>query len=409
MRILLLTPALPYPPHQGGALRNFGILRGLHDAGHTITLLSFHEGGAEEAVLPSLCAKIETVLPPPRSIAHRLRDLALSGHPDLARRLESPLFRDRLRDLLRATTFDLIQFEGLEMAIYLPMARQLQPSAKLVYDAHNAEHALQNVIASVERISLKRLPASVYSRVQAQRITRFERAICAQADAVIAVSPEDAAALRPFRADRQVYVLPNGIFTDDYAAESQAVELGKHGEGEDAVLVFTGKMDYRPNVDAMQWFTGSIFPKIRENFPEARLYIVGQKPHASLQTLREDDHVEVTGWVAQVQPFLCAAQVYVAPLRMGSGTRLKILEAMAARCAVVATSAAVAGLDAEARAALVIADTETAFADGVTRLLGDEGKRQALGEQAQQVVRERYDWSALIPCLIDIYRKIGLG
>ena len=104
------------------------------------------------------------------------------------------------------------------MAIYLPLARQLQPHAKLIYDAHNAEYALQQVIAEVESGSRSRLAASLYSRIQAQRITRFERAICAQADAVIAVSPEDAAALRPFRADSNVFVLANGIFTDDYAA-----------------------------------------------------------------------------------------------------------------------------------------------------------------------------------------------
>jgi glycosyltransferase involved in cell wall biosynthesis len=159
----------------------------------------------------------------------------------------------------------------------------------------------------------------------------------------------------------------------------------------------------------MQWFTSAILPRIRVTCPDARLYIVGQRPHASLQTLRADDHVEVTGWVAQVQPFLHAAQVYVAPLRMGSGTRLKILEAMAAGCAVVATSAAVAGLDAETRAALVVADGETGFAENVIRLLQTPAERQALGEQARLVVRKHYDWSALIPCLLQIYRGIGLG
>lgn len=408
MQILLLTPALPYPPHQGGALRNFGILHGLHDAGHTLSLLSFHDGGGNgqseiPAPLRDCCARVETVAPPVRTPIHRLRDLLLSGQPDLARRLESPGFRERLRNLLRGTRFDLIQFEGLEMAIYLPLIRQLQPDARLIYDAHNAEYALQQVIADVEGGSLNRLPAAVYSWIQARRIARFERAICAQADAVIAVSPEDAEALKSFRADHQIHVLANGIFTDDYAAPTQAVELGG------AVLVFTGKMDYRPNVDAMQWFSGDILPLIRAQCPDARLYIVGQKPHTSLDTLREDDHVEVTGWVAQVQPFLHAAQVYVAPLRMGSGTRLKILEAMAAGCAVVATSAAVAGLEREAREALVVADSETAFADGVIRLLNDAKQRQALGEQAQRVVRKYYDWSALIPCLIDIYRDVGLG
>ena len=110
--------------------------------------------------------------------------------------------------------------------------------------------------------------------------------------------------------------------------------------------------------------------------------------------------------MAQVQPFLHAAQVYVAPLRMGSGTRLKILEAMAAGCAVVATSAAVSGLDADARAALIIADSETDFADGVVRLLQDADQRAKQGQQAQKIVRTLYDWSALIPHLLDIYREI---
>jgi glycosyltransferase involved in cell wall biosynthesis len=403
MQILLLTPALPYPPHQGGALRNFGILRGLYDAGHRLTLLSFSDISPVGTPLPDLCEHVEVVAPPPRTPLHRLRDLFLSGQPDLAWRLESLAFREHLRDLLAKISFDLIQFEGLEMAIYLAQARQLQPTAKLVYDAHNAEYALQRVIAGVESSTTTRLPAALYSQIQAQRITRFERAVCAQSDAVIAVSPEDADALRGFRTNKQVHVLPNGIFADNYAAPQQAVELTG------TVMVFTGKMDYRPNIDAMQWFTSAILPKIRARCTDARLYVVGQKPHANLQPLRADDSVEVTGWVAEVQPFLHAAQVYVAPLRMGSGTRLKILEAMAAGCAVVATSTAVAGLDAETRAALVIADTETTFAESVIRLLEQPDERKKLGQQAQAVVRKHYDWSALIPGLLSIYRAVGLG
>lgn len=408
MHILMLTPALPYPPHQGGALRNFGILRGLHDAGHVITLISFADAGDSRSEidgtpLPQLCERVETIAPPPRSKSQRLRDLALTQQPDLARRLESLAFRERLRDVLTNSRFDLIQFEGLEMAIYLTFARQLQPAARLIYDAHNAEHALQQAIADVESGSRSRLPAALYSRIQAGRIASFERAICAQADAVIAVSAEDAAALRPFRPDGKVHVLANGIFADDYTAPDQGVDLGS------AALVFTGKMDYRPNVDAVQWFANDILPDIRARCPDARLYVVGQKPHASLQTLRADDAVEVTGWVDKVQPFLHAAQVYVAPLRMGSGTRLKILEAMASGCAVVATPAAVAGLDAETRAAVIVVEDAAPFAESVTRLLENPAERKALGKKAQAVARKHYDWSALIPGLLAIYRDIGIG
>ncbi len=409
MQILLLTPALPYPPHQGGALRNFGILSGLHAAGHAVSLLSFADAASETGntagtPLPELCAQVETVTAPARTPRQRLRDLLLTRQPDLARRLESAEFREKLRQLLSKTRFELIQFEGLEMAIYLALARHMQPTARLVYDAHNAEFALQGAIASVEREKRARLPAMLYSSIQAQRITRFEQQVCAESDAVIAVSQEDANALRPFRPDRQIHVVANGIFTADYAEPpQQSIELAG------AALVFTGKMDYRPNVDAVQWFASDILPLIRERCPEARLYVVGQKPHASLQTLSVDDSVEVTGWVEKVQPFLHAAQVYVAPLRMGSGTRLKILEAMAAGCAVVATSAAVAGLDAETRQALVIADSETAFADATVRLLETPEIRRTLGQKAQLAVRRHYDWSALMPSLLEIYRGIGLG
>lgn len=404
MHILLLTPALPYPPHQGGALRNYGILRGLREAGHQITLFSFSEQSTEGTPLPGLCHEIVTVKPPVRSTARRLRDLALSGHPDLARRLETYEARDQLSRLLMAKRFDLIQFEGLEMAIFLPLARQLQPQAKLIYDAHNAEYALQRVIAQVETKSRKRLAAAIYSQIQAARIFHFEKHICATADGVIAVSDEDAAALKAFRADGKIHVLPNGIFVSDYLQPpQQRLELGDH------VLVFTGKMDYRPNVDAMQWFADDVLPLIIASVPDTRLYIVGQKPHASLDSLRSLEQIEVTGWVAEVQPFLHAASVYIAPLRMGSGTRLKILEAMAAGCAVVATNAAIAGLRDDARQHILVDDSARGFADAVIRLLNTPAERARLGTESRGVVRQHYDWSALTPCLLAIYKDIGVG
>lgn len=404
MHILLLTPSLPYPPHQGGALRNFGIIRGLFQAGHLITLVSFHPAGANGyGPLEEYCARIEIVPPPPRTLANRLRDLVLSGAPDLAQRLASDAMRAALRRVLSETLFDVIQFEGLEMAIYLDLAREMQPKARLIYDAHNAEFALQSKIAEVESNHWRRLPAALYSRIQSRRIYHFEREVSRSADAVIAVSEEDAAELRAFRSDGRVYVLPNGIFTDAYSDPGQGLDLGEQ------ILVFTGKMDYRPNVDGIRWFVDSILPEVHTRFPEARLYIVGQKPHSSLRTLSEKVSVEVTGWVPEVQPFLHAADVYIAPLRMGSGTRLKIMEAMAAGCAVVATPIAAAGLTEAARQTMLIAEDENGFADAVSSLLGDEAKREQLGKAAMQVVRQQYDWSALIPCLLATYRELGLG
>lgn len=406
MRLLMLMPSLPYPPHQGGALRNYGLLHGLSTAGHDITLLCFHDHSppVESTPLAHLCQDIRTVpLPPPRPARRRMSDLIASGEPDLARRLQNRAFDEQLSVLLAGQPFDVVQFEGLEMAGWLWQVRAAQPRARLCYDAHNAEYTLQHAIYAVDRRSPRRWPAAAYSLIQSRRILAFEREVCQQVHCVLAVSDEDADALRPFRPDGCVHVIPNGIFVGDYIDSGEQLDLGQHA------LVFTGKMDYRPNVDAMLWFTESVLPHVQRAVPAARLYIVGQRPHPRLERLREKPGVFITGWVETVQPFLRAAAVYVAPLRMGSGTRLKILEAMAAGCAVVATRAAAVGLPPAVTDALTLANDGGDMTAAITALLNDPARRAKLGRSAQEVVIQHYDWAILIPRLLAAYKDCGFG
>jgi glycosyltransferase involved in cell wall biosynthesis len=406
MKILMLTASLPYPPHQGGALRSYGILHGLHEVGHQITLLSFHDSATNISVettpLATSCEDIITVQPPKRSEADRLQDIFLSNQPDIARRLYSEEFYSHLKQLLIEKSFDLIQFEGIEVALYLLLLRRDGVQAKLCYDAFNAEAALQRVIFEVDRREPRRWPAALYSFIQSRRIAQLERDICQEADCVIAVSNEDADILRNYRADKHIPVVTNGIFSDDYATPSEQLDLGRH------VLVFTGKMDYRPNVDAMVWFTGNVLPIIQERLPDTKLYIVGQKPHGRLEQLRDKNNVEITGWVQDVRPYLKAAGVYIAPLRMGSGTRLKILEAMASGCAVVATTIAVSGMRQDAQQTISVCDEAKPMADEIIRLLENPGHRQEMSAAAKAYVRQYYDWKVLIPDLLHIYQELRL-
>jgi glycosyltransferase involved in cell wall biosynthesis len=159
----------------------------------------------------------------------------------------------------------------------------------------------------------------------------------------------------------------------------------------------------------MLWFAADILPLIQNRVPDVRLYIVGQQPHRRLEALRDNEHIALTGWVADVAPFLHAAAVYVAPLRMGSGTRLKILEAMAAGCAITATPLAAAGLPDEARSALIISENAPQMADAIVTLLQNKEQRATLENMAKAVVYKHYDWSVLIPRLLAAYREIGLG
>lgn len=407
VKILLITASLPYPPHQGGALRTYGILQGLHQAGHKLRLLSFHDPASpiqvKDTPLVDYFASIETVSPPVRSTIHRLRDLVLSAQPDIARRLYSDAFVQGLKELIDRNEFDLIQFEGIEVACYLSITRQFSKRAKLCYNAFNAEAALQQMIFEVDREDVQRWPAAAYSFVQSGRIAHFEHELCQEADLVVAVSAEDADILKQYRSDRSVSVVANGVFADDYGKPGEALDLGP------AALVFTGKMDYRPNIDAALWFANEVLPMVQEQIPEAKFYIVGQKPHQKLANLRDKRGVAITGWVNDVQPFLRGTKVYVAPLRMGSGTRLKILEAMAAGCAVVATTIAASGMNANSRNGLLIADTPSEMTRTIITLLHDPAQGQELGATAQKYVRANYDWSVIIPHLLSAYRTIGIG
>jgi len=398
LRILIVTASLPYPLASGGAIRVFGILNGLHDAGHHITLLSFGDNDTETP-LNAICEKIVVLPAPSRSKLDRIQTLLLSQKADIETRFYSTDFEKCLLSLLNETPYDLVQFEAIESAAYLPAVRNKFPQLTICFDTFNAEADLQRVISEIDRQHIGRLPQAVYSWLQSKRIAQYEGDLCRAADLVIAVSAEDKAMLGAYRNDDQTYIVPSGIFVDDYAVPDKRVRLGKHA------IVFTGKMDYRPNVDAMLWFADAILPQV----PEANLTIVGQKPHARIQHLPQRENISLTGWVDTVPPYLHAADVYIAPLRMGSGTRLKILEAMASGCAIVATSIAAAGLSDAVKSALVIADSETSFAVAIRELLNNPAHRAELGRHAKLMVKAEYDWSVLIPRLLAAYQEVGLG
>jgi glycosyltransferase involved in cell wall biosynthesis len=406
MKILFVTASLPYPPQQGGALRTYGLLHGLHQAGHELSLLSFSDANSAAYIgtpLETFCTQIETVATPNRTKSDRLRGLFLSTEPDIARRLYSETFETRLKELISAKHFDLIQFEGIEVACYLPIVRQMGTQARLVYDAFNAEAAMQYAIFGIDRGNPRRWPAAAYSFVQSRRISKFENELCQKADLVIAVSAEDSLLLQHYDPKRKVPVVANGIFTDDYEKQSTGLSLGEHA------LVFTGKMDYRPNVDAVLWFSSQVFPKIKQVASDVKFYIVGQKPHQSLEHLRDNSSVIVTGWVESVLPYLKGSEVYIAPLRMGSGTRLKILEAMAAGCAVVATTLAASGMQRETEMGMLIIDDPEQMAETIIKLINTPTMRSKLGKAAHHYVKSHYDWSVLIPDLLAAYEAIERG
>lgn len=411
-RILILTPQLPYPPQQGTAIRNYNLIAHLA-ARHRLHLLSFLQEGDElppDSPLFRHCQRIETVPAPRRTLARRLLTTLFSPLPDMALRLASPAFQERLAALIAGETYDVVQIEGIEMAPYglwlraWPRFAHLTPRPLLVFDDHNAEYLLQRRVFETDARLPRRWLGALYSLIQWQKLSRYEAHVCQQSDRVAAVSEADARALQRLVPGLDPAIVPNGVdlgFYGEAIAPAQAQNFVLRPWS----LVFTGKMDFRPNVDAVLWFADQVLPRIRAARPEVHFVVVGQKPHARLDPLRQREGVTLTGRVEDVRPYMAGAAVYVAPLRMGGGTRLKLLEAMAMGKAIVATSLGCEGFEVKDGRELRVADTPEAFAAVVLELLDDEEQRARLGGMARRFVEAHYGWQAIVPRLEELYHR----
>ena len=402
MRILFLTPQLPYPPQKGTALRNWGLISGLAER-HEVALLSFlaappMEGVkvGETAPLSAIC-RVETVEAPVRTLRDRLRDMFTTRQPDMALRLASETYGRRLADWLAREAFDVVHVEGIEMAPYLDVIEATPPRFRgagegrplVVFDDHNCEYLLQQRAFLTDLRIPGRWPGAAYSFVQWRRLRRYEAWACRRADRVLAVSEADAAALRTLVPGLEVTVVPNGIDTRAYTPTPAPPHI--------PTLIFTGTMDFRPNVDAVLWFAREVLPRVRAEVPEAHFVVAGQRPHRRLEGLRGDPAVTLTGWVEDVRPHIAQAAVYVAPLRMGGGTRLKLLEAMAMGKPVVATRLGAEGYPVTDGRELLLADTPADFAAAVVALLRAPERRAELVRAARAFVEQRYDWRVIVP------------
>ncbi len=402
MKILILTPQLPYPPQQGTSLRNFHIIRGLAE-GHDVNLLTFLEEGQSidsETIEPlqTLCREIQTVPVPMRTMGKRLQQLLTSMLPDMAHRLYSAEFELALQRLLTQMAFDVVQVEGVELARYMKTIMRHSPASKIVFDDHNAETELQYRNFLTDAQNPKRWVAAVYSWIQVGRLRRFERWACETAVAVVAVSETDKVHLQKLISNKNtpVYSIPNSIDVEAYQSAEDGIAFD---------LVFSGKMDYRPNVDAVLWFAEEIWPRICEKRPSTTWAIVGQKPHPRLDVLRGNPGISLTGWVESVRPYLASASVFIMPFRVGSGTRLKLIEAMAAGKAIVSTSVGAEGFPVENGQELVLADEVEGWITAVLQLLNHPNERQKLGQTAR-IFAHRYDWREVVPHFEEVYDQI---
>ena len=392
-RILVLSSRLPYPPREGHQLRTWNLLRALARA-HDVILLSClrRDDALSECVpLRSILGELETFpIRSEHSHGALVADLArsvLGRRPFVAEKYFSRRMRARVAELLPQC--DLVHVDMLPLMSAVPTCH-----VPLVLDTHNVEHLLLRERAARETDWARR----IFLRSQVAKLRRFERDACRRANHVLACSPDDARELAALAPQTPVSLVPNGV---DVEQARPAVGIVPHP----AQMVFVGQMSWFPNRDGVQWFLSDVLPRIVAVRTDAQFTLVGKTADLTVPaSLRA--HVRLAGFVEDLRPELHSAAIYVVPLRCGSGTRLKVLEAMAFGKAIVTTSIGSQGIDLERGREALFADDAESFAAAVLDLLADPARARQLGVAARAKALARYDWHIIGRELLATYDEL---
>lgn len=393
MRVLILTPSLPYPPIWGFGIRVFEFIR-LLARRHQVSVVTYAEPGEEEkiAAVAAVCHAVHTVPRVPETErSKRLAQLSSVFSRDSYQRrsLFSPLMQQKLDELMKRERFDVVQIESSQLAGYT-----FDPRAVTVLDEHNIEYELLYRMYSTEGSPLRRM----YNWLEFQKFKREEVSSWQSVTGVVSTSAREERIMREAAPDTPMMVAPNAVNVDYFCPSEEPI-------GADA-LVMTGLMHYRPNIDGAVYFVREILPHILASRPNAVFYIVGAGATNELKRLASDN-VVVTDTVADVRPYVYKSAVFVVPLRMGGGTRLKVLEGMSMSKAVVSTSVGCEGIDVSHDEHLLIVDESRAFADAVLQLMADRSRRLELGRAGRELVERQYRWDSVVDRLEGFHARLA--
>jgi glycosyltransferase involved in cell wall biosynthesis len=402
MKILFLAPYAPFPPRGGGEQRMYHMLR-LTAERHDVHLLTFvADDNVARALEPlrSLCG-VHTVQAPVHSLPRRVRTLVGSGTPDMVLRGQDERFAHALAQLLNGCRFDVVQAESIEMAQYGRFQRRRVGDEPLwVYDAFNAEYLIQRRAFFTDIGRMRKLPIAVYSFVQWMKLWNYERSLARRFDLAFAVSHPDRRYLSKLAPRLPVMVVPNGVDTMYFQRHVPA-----SGE-EPPVVLFTGTLDFRPNIDALAWFVGNVWRVVRSRRPNLRFCVVGQRPTPEVQQLGGVPGVEIIGPVDDVRPWFNRAAGYVLPMRVGGGVRLKLLETWSMGLPCVTTTLGTEGVDGfVAGEHALVADDAAAFANAIERLLDEPALRSAIAQRGRHLVEDRYDWRPIVAHMEQMWQR----
>jgi polysaccharide biosynthesis protein PslH len=391
LNVLVLSAHLPYPPRWGFGTRVFQLMRQVASR-HDATLLCYASAGDEsverlreefpvEAVARDAQSEREKRLTQLRSLASRLPYDCYTTHS-----AEMQVAIDRL---CASRRFDVVQLESTLLAPF-----RLPPGTPVVLDEHNVDYEVYARMHESERSPLRR----AFYRSQERRFRRYEQRCWGEVAACVMTSDREVEIVRRHAPCAFAATVPNGVDVNYFAPSDAPVEP--------QTLVFNGVLDYRPNIDGVNFLVDEVLPLVRRRWPDVRLTVVGRGSPAEVEALRRRG-VDATGEVPDVRPHLQRAAVVVVPIRMGSGTRLKVVEGLSLGKALVSTTVGHEGVGVRDGEHLLVGDTAEGFAEQIGRLFEDAALGERLGRAGRELMMREYSWDSAGERLDEVHRIVA--
>lgn len=396
MKILFLYPYVPYPLTCGAYHRAFHLLREISKTHETFLFALSHSPRDFSAthIFEKFCRKVE-VLPFIHPPWEKLLDRIFSPIPSVVAHWSHESVPDELKQFSKNSNFDLIHLQDLCM---LQHAQEHFPNTPVVLDRTRMDFFFQLQAGKYQNYSFKRKIARWESLF---KLFLYEKKAAKAVAHIVVCCKEDAEFSQKRISSRvPVSVIPNGVDLSFFNPQSF-----QENQEEAHSLTFVGSMDYQPNVDGVIWFFKEIYPLLKKEFPDLKIYVVGPNPTSQIQACESYNGVTVTGEVPDVRPYYQRGAVFIAPIRIGSGSRLKIVEAMAMGRPVVSTSVGAEGLNVTDESNIFLANDPMEFGRKVSQLLSDSVLRKKIAEAGQVLAQDLYSWKTLACLYEDVYGK----
>jgi polysaccharide biosynthesis protein PslH len=394
VRVLWLSPRNICPPNTGAKLREFFLAKALGEIAH-LTYVHFREPNAYQPSASDLpfCDKVFSIQKPQSYTTIKLVKGLLGKWPLPIENYLSERMFHVLNQLDTGQRFDVVHLESIHLAPYKGVFKDYKP--RVIVDWHNIESE------ALDRFSRNQpyRPKQLYANVTTRRMRDLERQMLATSTGHIVCSTREERVLADLAPNVRIATVPNGVDASSFSENRLQLNWPP------SKIIFVGAMDYYPNIDAVQFFVKNLWSQLRSQFPLCRFVIVGSNPSPDVLALREISGVDVTGTVEDVRSYYNEADLCVVPLRMGGGTRLKVLEALAAGVPVVSSVLGAEGLQLEHGRHLILADCKDpeSWICAIASLGQSAEYRYSLATAGMRFVREHYDWVSIGRLFCEIY------